>query len=181
VGPDCTSVVEHREVTLSGTQHQEVDIMPSRITSNQSLRTIRFLRFGVSVTAVLIILVFVLEGIVSSGNPNPIAPGTTISTSVLDIGVLVFRAGLECILVLAVCETSVRRVAQCVERMGQGVRLSTLALLLRWARAYPMAVSCHCRNCCDRLVPPDSNVAVNHARIADKGTRTGGVIRSHDR
>jgi high-affinity iron transporter len=109
------------------------------------------------VAAVLIILVFVWEGIASSGNPNPIAPETTTSTSVLDIGVLVFREGLECILVLAVCETSVRRVAQCVERMGQGVRLSTLALLLRWARAYPMAVGCHCQNCCDHLISPYSN------------------------
>jgi hypothetical protein len=166
---------------LSGTQHQEVDIMPLRITSSQPPRTKRSLRFGVSVAAVLIILVFVWEGIASSGNPNSIAPGTTITASVLDIGVLVVREGLECILVLAVCETSVRRVAQCVERMGQGVRLSTLALLLRWARVDPMAVGCHCQNCCDRLIPPYSNVAVNHARIADKGTRTGRVSRSHDR
>lgn len=41
------------------------------------------------------------QGISASGYPNPAQPGTGSEVAVLDIGVLVFREGLECILVLS--------------------------------------------------------------------------------
>ena len=56
---------------------------------------------------VLILCGLVAAGIVvwrvisTAGNPNPLAPDTSSSAAVLDIGVLVFREGLECVLVLA--------------------------------------------------------------------------------
>lgn len=44
---------------------------------------------------------FVLGILTAARNPNPRAPRLGSSAAVLDIGVLVFREGLECILVLA--------------------------------------------------------------------------------
>ncbi len=41
------------------------------------------------------------QGLMAIGNPNPLTPGTNSSAAMLDIGVLVFREGLECVLVLA--------------------------------------------------------------------------------
>jgi high-affinity iron transporter len=51
---------------------------------------------GLSVIGVL-----VWQAVTSSGNPNPLAANGNNSAGILDIGVLVFREGLECVLVLA--------------------------------------------------------------------------------
>ena len=51
---------------------------------------------GLALAAVLI-----WEGFTAGSNPNPLAPHTDTAAAVLDIAVLVFREGLECILVLA--------------------------------------------------------------------------------
>jgi high-affinity iron transporter len=53
------------------------------------------------VCALLVGGLFIWQAIEASGSPNPLAPGTTSSVAALDIGVLVFREGLECVLVLA--------------------------------------------------------------------------------
>jgi hypothetical protein len=42
--------------------------------------------------------ILVWQAITTSGNPNPLAPYTDGSAAILDIGVLVFREGLECVL-----------------------------------------------------------------------------------
>src|SRR5580658_4790708 len=51
---------------------------------------------GLSVAAVLI-----WQAFGQAGNPDPLAPHLGFSAAALDIGILVFREGLECILVLA--------------------------------------------------------------------------------
>ena len=53
------------------------------------------------VCALLVGGILIWQAISSSGNPNPLALGTSDPVAVLDIGVLVFREGLECVLVLA--------------------------------------------------------------------------------
>jgi high-affinity iron transporter len=58
-------------------------------------------RILLGVCAVLVIGVLVWQGITAHGNPNPTAPHTSPAAAVLDIAVLVFREGLESILVLA--------------------------------------------------------------------------------
>jgi high-affinity iron transporter len=49
----------------------------------------------------LVVGVLAWQGITARGNPDPTAPHTSPTVALLDIGVLVFREGLECILVLA--------------------------------------------------------------------------------
>ena len=53
------------------------------------------------ICALLIGGIFIWQAIAVSGNPNPLARDTSRPVAALDVGVLVFREGLECVLVLA--------------------------------------------------------------------------------
>ena len=59
------------------------------------------LRISLFTAAVIVVAVLVWQGLTARGNPNPAAPNTSPAAATLDIGVLVFREGLETILVLA--------------------------------------------------------------------------------
>jgi high-affinity iron transporter len=49
----------------------------------------------------VVLLVLVWQGITAHGSPDPTVPNTNRISGIFDIGVLVFREGLECILVLS--------------------------------------------------------------------------------
>ena len=53
------------------------------------------------VAACIVVGILVWQGFTADGNPDPTAPNTSPAAATLDIGVLVFREGLEAILVLA--------------------------------------------------------------------------------
>ncbi len=53
------------------------------------------------IAALIVAGILIWQGFTAAGNPNPTAPNTSPTAAVLDIGVLVFREGLESILVLA--------------------------------------------------------------------------------
>ena len=59
---------------------------------------------SIAVLAVAAILIW--QGITAHGTPDPLRPHTNPTVAFLDIGVLVFREGLECILVLAAITAS---------------------------------------------------------------------------
>lgn len=86
----------------------------------------RWLRTSaVVVAAVAIASVLIWQGIAAAGNPDPITPGTTLASGSLDIAVLVFREGLESILVLAAILAGLRASRQIYRRsiwagMGAG-------------------------------------------------------------
>jgi high-affinity iron transporter len=65
-------------------------------------------RISLLVCALAIVAVLVWQGVTAQGNPNPTAPHTSPTAAVLDIAVLVFREGLESILVLAAIVASMR-------------------------------------------------------------------------
>jgi high-affinity iron transporter len=56
--------------------------------------------------AIAVIAVLVWQGVSSHGAPDPTQPNTNPTVAIFDIGVLVFREGLECILVLAAITAS---------------------------------------------------------------------------
>ena len=56
---------------------------------------------GLALAAGLVIVVMVWQALTSGGNPDPTAKGLTPAAAVLNSGILVFREGLEAILVLA--------------------------------------------------------------------------------
>lgn len=56
---------------------------------------------ALSLGTLAVVAVLAWQGLNQSGNPDPLSPHLGFNAAVLDIGVLVFREGLECILVLA--------------------------------------------------------------------------------
>ena len=90
-------------------------------------------RVVLGAAAVLVLGVLLWQAIAAGGVPNPTAPNTPLGTAVVDIGVLVFREGLECILVLAAITASMVGSSEAYRRpIAVGVALAFLATLLTW-------------------------------------------------
>jgi high-affinity iron transporter len=78
----------------------------------------------------------VWQGLAEQGAPDPMRPNTSPTVAFLDIGVLVFREGLECILVLAAITASMTGAKQTHRRpvaIGAGIAFG--ATLLTWTIA----------------------------------------------
>ncbi len=63
-------------------------------------------RVGLLMAALIVVGVLVWQALASGGNPDPTSPQSAPTVATLNIGVLVFREGLECILVLAAITAS---------------------------------------------------------------------------
>jgi high-affinity iron transporter len=94
----------------------------------RSIRNIAFL-----VAALLVLAIVVWQGISAHGAPDPMQPNTSPTVAFLDIGVLVFREGLECILVLAAITASMngKRLAQ-RRPVAAGAGMAFAATLVTW-------------------------------------------------
>src|SRR5262245_28882879 len=64
------------------------------------------LRIGIVIAALCVVAMMIWQGVTAEGAPDPMRPNTSPTVAFLDIGVLVFREGLECILVLAAITAS---------------------------------------------------------------------------
>lgn len=83
--------------------------------------------------AVLVTGMLVWQGIEAAGAPDPTLPQTSRPVAVLDIGVLVFREGLECVLVLAAITASMTGRRQTQRRpVAVGVGVGFFATLVTW-------------------------------------------------
>ena len=86
--------------------------------------------------AAAVIAILVWQGITEQGAPDPMRPNTSPSVACLDIGVLVFREGLECILVLAAITASMTGTKQAHRRpVAIGAGLAFGATLITWTIA----------------------------------------------
>jgi high-affinity iron transporter len=73
------------------------------------------------------------QGLTSGGSPDPTRANTSRSVAVLDISILVFREGLECILVLAAITASMTGPrSHCRRPVAWGAALAFLATLVTW-------------------------------------------------
>ena len=73
------------------------------------------------------------QGLTAGGSPDPTRANTSPTVAVLDIGVLVFREGLECILVLAAITASMTGPRRACRRpVAWGAGLAFLATLVTW-------------------------------------------------
>lgn len=91
------------------------------------------LRISVAVGATIVVAVLVWQAIAAGGVPDPTAPDTPLASATLDIGVLVFREGLESILVLAAITASMVGESSAYRRpIAIGVIVAFLATLLTW-------------------------------------------------
>src|SRR5216110_3898919 len=94
------------------------------------------LRIGAVAAVLFLVAMLVWQGITANGAPDPTRPNTSATVALLDIGVLVFREGLECILVLAAITASMtgpKRVHRRPVAFGAG--LAFVASLITWCVA----------------------------------------------
>src|SRR5438309_1544458 len=91
------------------------------------------LRIGIIAAATCVAAVIVWQGVTAHGSPEPTQPNTSPTVAFLDIGVLVFREGLECILVLAAITASMTGTKRAYRRpVGAGAGMAFVATLITW-------------------------------------------------
>src|SRR5262249_7817625 len=91
------------------------------------------LRIGIVVAALCVVAMLVWQGITAHGAPDPTRPNTGPTVAFLDIGILVFREGLECILVLAAITASMTGAKRAHRRpVALGAGVAFLASLITW-------------------------------------------------
>ena len=87
--------------------HSPLAMAPDSTSDTVSSAPISPLRLQFPIKALLLLAALVVaailiwQGVSAAGSPDPTQPGTSPAVAVFDIAVLVFREGLECILVLA--------------------------------------------------------------------------------
>src|SRR6476646_8304021 len=90
-------------------------------------------RVGLGFGALFVIAIFAWQGIAVQGAPDPLQAHTTATVASLDIGVLVFREGLECILVLAAVTASMTGPRRDYRKpVMSGAAIAFLATLVTW-------------------------------------------------
>ncbi|HJZ79164.1 MAG TPA: FTR1 family protein, partial [Pyrinomonadaceae bacterium] len=88
------------------------------------------------VAALVVLGLMTWQGLAGGSSPDPTRANTTRSVAVLDIGILVFREGLECILVLAAITASMTGSRRyCRRPIAWGAGLAFLATLVTWTVA----------------------------------------------
>jgi high-affinity iron transporter len=88
---------------------------------------------GISIAALAVIAILVWQGIFAQGAPDPTQPNTSKTVAALDIGVLVFREGLECILVLAAITASMTGAKRAHRKpVAVGAGVAFIATLVTW-------------------------------------------------
>src|SRR5438067_6913089 len=91
------------------------------------------LRIGIIASAICVAAVIVWQGMAAHGAPDPTQPNTSPTVAFLDIGVLVFREGLECILVLAAITASMTGKKRAYRRpVAAGAGMAFVATLITW-------------------------------------------------
>jgi high-affinity iron transporter len=88
---------------------------------------------ALSVAGLSVAAVIVWQAFSQAGNPDPLAPSLGFSAATLDIGVLVFREGLECILVLAAITATMGASSDDYRRpVAAGAGAAFVATLATW-------------------------------------------------
>ncbi|MEO6846436.1 MAG: FTR1 family protein [Chthoniobacterales bacterium] len=100
-------------------------------TSRNTTRKVFQIVLGVA--ALFVIGVLVWQGITAGGNPNPTAADTNPMAAIFDIAVLVFREGLECVLVLAAITASMVGENEGYRKpVAVGVGIGAIATIITW-------------------------------------------------
>ena len=95
------------------------------------LKPILWAVFGGLSLALLGVLIW--QGITAAGNPDPLSQARGSLAGILDIAILVFREGLECILVLSAITASMVKSHESYQRpVAAGVGMGFLATLATW-------------------------------------------------
>lgn len=94
------------------------------------------LRVGIIMGGFFVAGMLIWQGATAHGAPDPMRPNTSPTVAFLDIGILVFREGLECILVLAAITASMTGAKRTHRRpIALGAALAFAASLVTWFMA----------------------------------------------
>jgi high-affinity iron transporter len=86
-----------------------------------------------ALAALCVLALFIWQGITAQGSPDPLRPHQSGTVAALDIAVLVFREGLECILVLAAITASMTGAKRACRRpVAAGAGAAFVATLVTW-------------------------------------------------
>ena len=101
------------------------------------LMTGKFLKIGgrsvLALAALAVLGILIWQGVTASGNPDPTASHLDHNAAILDTGILVFREGLECILVIAAITASLMGSNSGYRKpISIGVGLGLLATVATW-------------------------------------------------
>lgn len=95
--------------------------------------TSHLLRITFILAAFVVLGMLVWQGIMAHGTPDPTLPNTSPTVAFLDIGVLVFREGLECILVLtAITATMIGDHSGHRRPVAMGAGIAFVATIITW-------------------------------------------------
>jgi high-affinity iron transporter len=87
----------------------------------------------IAAAAVIVVGVFIWQGVTAGGNPDPTAKHLSPAAAVIDTGILVFREGLESILVLSAVAASLSRAhARWGRPVAAGAGVAFLATIATW-------------------------------------------------
>jgi high-affinity iron transporter len=90
-------------------------------------------RIGILLAALFVAGLVAYHGFTAHGEPNPTQPGKSSTAALLDISILVFREGLECILVLAAITASMTGARSAHRRpVALGAGVAFVASLITW-------------------------------------------------
>jgi high-affinity iron transporter len=93
-------------------------------------------RIAIIMAALGVLAIMFWQGVTAHGAPDPTQPRTSATVAFLDIGVLVFREGLECILVLAAITASMTGAKRALRGpVATGAGFAFLATLITWCIA----------------------------------------------
>jgi high-affinity iron transporter len=121
---------------------QDAELRLSSLHGSDRIRSksTKLVRVGFQIflflAAAIVLGLLVWQGITAKGVPDPTQPHTSKTVAVLDIAVLVFREGLECILVLSAITASMvgnQRIHRRPVAVGAGVGF--IATLITWVIA----------------------------------------------
>jgi high-affinity iron transporter len=120
-------------LALDGFQDTSRHIAPI-VTGRMSRQSTRILwKVGVVAAGLLIVSLLVWQAFTSHGNPDPTVDGISPAAAVMDTGILVFREGLEAILVLAALTASLVRTEEGYWKpVALGAGASFLASVATW-------------------------------------------------
>jgi high-affinity iron transporter len=102
-------------------------------SQSRSLATKIVFRSVLILAALLVISVLVWQGITAHGNPDPTADGVSPAAVIMDTGILVFREGLEAVIVLAALTASLARTERGYWKpVALGAGVSFVASVATW-------------------------------------------------
>jgi high-affinity iron transporter len=83
-------------------------------------------------SALLVLTVMIWQALTSGGSPDPAAAPDGSTAAVLNVGVLVFREGLECVLVLSAVTAGMASRKNHVRAVAAGAGIAFIATLITW-------------------------------------------------